>query len=146
MLCIPLYLVTQLLWMEHPLPLADRCRERALLSLTIKRCRETFSLMSKKSDFQIFLVILTLPYISDGLPSHGHKGHPSHLVQQHAMASTTSHKHLAALVSATLSPYLQSLWGFAPFGSKDQNVEQNRFAGCDCRTAPGMGIMVGREQ
>lgn len=50
-------------------------------------------------------------------------------------------KHLAALVSATFS-----VWGFAPFDSKEQNVEHNRFAGCDCRRALGIGIVVGREK
>lgn len=91
-------------------------------------------------------MIFILLDIYDDLPSHGHKGHHSHPVQQDAMPSTTSQKHLAALVCATFRLYLQSLWGFAPFDSKDQNVEQNRFAGCDCRRALGMGIIVGREQ
>lgn len=78
--------------------------------------------------------------------SHGHKGHHSLAVQQCAMPSPASQKLLPALVSATFSPYLQSLWEFAPFDSKDQDVEQNRFARCDCRRALGMGIIVGWEQ
>lgn len=61
-------------------------------------------------------------------------------------AQYTSQKHLAALVSATFSLYLQSLGGFAPFDSKEQNVEHNRFARCDCRRALAMGIIVGREK
>lgn len=58
--------------------------------------------------------------------------------------SITSQKHLAALVSVTFSPYLQSLWGPVPFDSKDHNREKNRFARYECRSALGMG--VGREQ
>ncbi|KAL2298967.1 hypothetical protein Nmel_014577, partial [Mimus melanotis] len=44
--------------------------------------------------------------------------------------------------------YLQSLWGFAPYDSKDQNVEQNWFARCDCWRAlghSGMGAIMQRE-